>query len=87
MPRYQYREIEPTREAKEVFNRWIDSMAVSYTHLDVYKRQAEGLSIDPDFALAELAGVEKRVRGMVDVEGGLVEAGAGAGLGLSLIHI
>jgi len=24
MPRYQYREIEPTREAKEVFNRWID---------------------------------------------------------------
>ena len=26
MPRYQYREIEPTREAKEVFNRWIDSM-------------------------------------------------------------
>jgi len=26
MPRYQYREIEPTREAKEVFNRWIDSL-------------------------------------------------------------
>jgi acetyltransferase-like isoleucine patch superfamily enzyme len=26
MPRYQYREIEPTREAREVFNRWIDSM-------------------------------------------------------------
>jgi acetyltransferase-like isoleucine patch superfamily enzyme len=26
MPRYQYREIEPTREAKEVFTRWIDSM-------------------------------------------------------------
>jgi len=24
MPRYQYREIEPTREAKEVFNRWVD---------------------------------------------------------------
>ena len=24
MPRYQYREIEPTREAKEVFTRWID---------------------------------------------------------------
>lgn len=24
MPRYQYREIEPTREAKEVFIRWID---------------------------------------------------------------
>jgi acetyltransferase-like isoleucine patch superfamily enzyme len=24
MPRYQYRDIEPTREAKEVFNRWID---------------------------------------------------------------
>jgi acetyltransferase-like isoleucine patch superfamily enzyme len=26
MPRYQYREIEPTREAKEVFTRWIDSL-------------------------------------------------------------
>ena len=26
MPRYQYREIEPTREAKEVFNRWIESL-------------------------------------------------------------
>ena len=26
MPRYQYREIEPTREAKEVFNRWIGSL-------------------------------------------------------------
>jgi len=26
MPRYQYREIEPTREAREVFTRWIDSM-------------------------------------------------------------
>jgi acetyltransferase-like isoleucine patch superfamily enzyme len=26
MPRYQYREIEPTREAKEVFNRWVDSL-------------------------------------------------------------
>jgi len=26
MPRYQYREIEPTREAKEVFDRWIDSL-------------------------------------------------------------
>lgn len=24
MPRYQYREVEPTREAKEVFTRWID---------------------------------------------------------------
>jgi len=24
MPRYQYREIEPTREAKEVFIRWVD---------------------------------------------------------------
>src|SRR5579875_3691917 len=24
MPRYQYRELEPTREAKEVFTRWID---------------------------------------------------------------
>lgn len=24
MPRYQYREVEPTREAKEVFMRWID---------------------------------------------------------------
>lgn len=24
MPRYQYREIEPTREAREVFTRWID---------------------------------------------------------------
>lgn len=24
MPRYQYREIEPTREAKEVFSRWVD---------------------------------------------------------------
>ncbi len=24
MPRFQYREIEPTREAKEVFNRWVD---------------------------------------------------------------
>lgn len=26
MPRYQYRETEPTREAKEVFQRWIDSL-------------------------------------------------------------
>lgn len=26
MPRYQYREIEPTREAREVFHRWIDSL-------------------------------------------------------------
>lgn len=26
MPRYQYREIEPTREAKEVFDRWVDSL-------------------------------------------------------------
>jgi acetyltransferase-like isoleucine patch superfamily enzyme len=26
MPRYQYREIEPTREAREVFSRWIDSL-------------------------------------------------------------
>jgi acetyltransferase-like isoleucine patch superfamily enzyme len=26
MPRYQYREIEPTREAKEVFTRWVDSL-------------------------------------------------------------
>lgn len=26
MPRYQYREIEPTREAREVFTRWIDSL-------------------------------------------------------------
>jgi acetyltransferase-like isoleucine patch superfamily enzyme len=24
MPRYQYREIEPTREAREVFSRWVD---------------------------------------------------------------
>jgi hypothetical protein len=24
MPRYGYRELEPTREAKEVFDRWID---------------------------------------------------------------
>jgi len=24
MPRYEYREIEPTREAKEVFSRWVD---------------------------------------------------------------
>lgn len=24
MPRYEYREVEPTREAKEVFTRWID---------------------------------------------------------------
>jgi acetyltransferase-like isoleucine patch superfamily enzyme len=26
MPRFQYRELEPTREAKEVFTRWIDSL-------------------------------------------------------------
>ncbi|MGA7884719.1 MAG: acyltransferase [Acidobacteriaceae bacterium] len=26
MPRYPYRELEPTREAKEVFQRWIDSL-------------------------------------------------------------
>jgi acetyltransferase-like isoleucine patch superfamily enzyme len=26
MPRYEYREIEPTREAKEVFDRWVESL-------------------------------------------------------------
>ncbi|HEX3662045.1 MAG TPA: acyltransferase [Acidobacteriaceae bacterium] len=26
MPRYHYREIEPTREAREVFSRWVDSL-------------------------------------------------------------
>lgn len=26
MPRYQYRELEPTREAKDAFQRWIDSL-------------------------------------------------------------
>lgn len=26
MPRYQYRELEPSREAKEVFQRWVDSL-------------------------------------------------------------
>jgi acetyltransferase-like isoleucine patch superfamily enzyme len=26
MPRYPYRELEPTREAKEVYQRWIDSL-------------------------------------------------------------
>jgi acetyltransferase-like isoleucine patch superfamily enzyme len=31
MPRYEYREIEPTREAKEVFNRWVAYLDNEFT--------------------------------------------------------
>lgn len=31
MPRYEYRELEPTREAKEVFLRWIDYLDNEFT--------------------------------------------------------
>ena len=31
MPRYQYRDLEPTREAKEVFTRWIDYLDEEFT--------------------------------------------------------
>lgn len=31
MPRYEYRDLEPTREAKEVFNRWVDYLDESFT--------------------------------------------------------
>src|ERR1700728_5419997 len=34
MPRYQYREIEPTREAREVFTRWIDSLDDEFSRHD-----------------------------------------------------
>jgi len=39
MPRYQYREIEPTREAKEVFNRWVDYLDDEFSrHTNVVLR-------------------------------------------------
>ena len=41
---------------------------------------AEGAAVDPDHAFSQLAGIEKGVRWCVDVEGGPVEAGPGAGL-------
>ena len=31
MPRYEYRDLEPSREAKEVFIRWIDYLDESFT--------------------------------------------------------
>ena len=31
MPRYQYRDLEPTREAKEVFARWINYLDEEFT--------------------------------------------------------
>lgn len=31
MPRYEYRDLEPSREAKEVFTRWIDYLDESFT--------------------------------------------------------
>jgi acetyltransferase-like isoleucine patch superfamily enzyme len=31
MPRYEYRDLEPTREAKEVFTRWIDYLDEEFT--------------------------------------------------------
>jgi acetyltransferase-like isoleucine patch superfamily enzyme len=31
MPRYEYRDLEPSREAKEVFSRWIDYLDASFT--------------------------------------------------------
>jgi acetyltransferase-like isoleucine patch superfamily enzyme len=33
MPRYEYRELEPSPEAKEVFTRWIDSLDEEFTLL------------------------------------------------------
>ena len=39
MPRYQYREMEPTREAKEVFNRWVDYLDDEFSrHTNVVLR-------------------------------------------------
>jgi acetyltransferase-like isoleucine patch superfamily enzyme len=39
MPRYQYRELEPTREAKEVFNRWVDYLDDEFSrHTNVVLR-------------------------------------------------
>lgn len=39
MPRYQYREVEPTREAKEVFTRWIDYLDDEFSrHINVALR-------------------------------------------------
>jgi acetyltransferase-like isoleucine patch superfamily enzyme len=31
MPRYEYRDLEPSREAKEVFTRWVDYLDESFT--------------------------------------------------------
>jgi acetyltransferase-like isoleucine patch superfamily enzyme len=40
MPRYQYREMEPTREAKEVFNRWVDYLDDEFSrHTNIVLRE------------------------------------------------
>ncbi|MBT9331285.1 acyltransferase [Paracidobacterium acidisoli] len=41
MPRYEYRELEPTREAKEVFCRWINYLDNEFTRHDKPALRAE----------------------------------------------
>ena len=66
--------------------------SVSYTHLDVYKRQVQGFSLttqmyvageplnNSDFLLSRIRDPEKRARVIVPLEPSQPDAGAGRGL-------